>query len=261
MQNDNKKTRKVKSGTIIGVGFSILAIIGLITVIVSGYGFTKKILDNEGQKAKFEKILLPILMLDPVPFDNPKTLDELTILRASLWTAIGEKREKYSYDDMGNMIVPKSDVDFYAARLFGKDIEVNHQSFSEGLLIRYVYDEEHLLYRVPMDAQTGYYIPKVIKVIKKGDKFLLTVGYVPTGNGWAISVKGQKLEPTVDKYMIYELKKVDNNYQLVAIKNDKSQEIRQEVTQDGLQEQDKNDKSKRVIENEDNEGTKTINNG
>lgn len=262
MQENNKKPRKVKSGTLIGVVFSILAVIGLITVIASGYNFTKKILDNESQKAKFEKVILPVLMLDPVPFDNPKNLDEVTILRASLWTAIGEKRQTYSYDDLGNMIVPKSDVDVCGTRLFGKDVEIKHQSFSEGLLIRYIYDEENLLYRVPMDAQTGYYVPKVDQIVKKGDTFLLTVGYLPPGNGWAMSVKGQKLEPTPDKYMIYELKEVDNGYQLLSLKEDHTHKIQGDASQ-ALEEQEKTGEPKRIVKSK-NEGEKevsSVNNG
>ncbi|MEG1449089.1 MAG: hypothetical protein RR048_01835 [Oscillospiraceae bacterium] len=262
MQENNKKTRKVRSGTLIGIVFSILAVIGLITVIASGYNFTKKILDNESQKEKFESVILPVLMLDPVPFDDAKNLDEVTILRASLWTAIGEKRETYSYDDLGNMIVPKSDVDVCGSRLFGKNVEIKHQSFSEGLLIRYIYDEENLLYRVPMDAQTGYYVPKVEQIVKKGDTFILSVGYLPPGNAWAMSVKGQKLEPTPDKYMLYELKEVDNGYQLLSIKEDQSHKILGNTEQENLHETTKTDEQNRVVETQsEKDDTSKVNNG
>lgn len=248
MQDKIKKTRKVKSATIIGVVFSVLALIGLITVVMSGFNFTKKILDNESQKAKFEKVILPVLMLDPVPFDDPENIDEITVLRACLWTAIGEKRETYSYDDLGNMIVPQSDVEVYGKRLFGKSVDINHQSFSEGLLIRYIYDEENLLYRVPMDAQTGYYVPKVEEISKKGDVYSLTVGYLPPGNGWAMSVKGQKLEPTPDKYMIYQLKEVDNGYQLLSIKEDQNHKFGVDVEKEEAEEiQNQEQEQDRVV--------------
>lgn len=225
MQEKKKKTKRSIANAVVGFIFCLLAFVGLISVVASGYDFTKQILNNESQKTKFEKTILPILMLDPVPFDDAKTLDEMTVLRASLWTAIEEKRNSYSYDDMGYMLVPASDVEVAKTRLFGKDVSLKHQSFSEGLLIRYIYDEEHLLYRVPLDAQTGYYIPKVEEMSKRGDVYVLTVGYIPTAESFATSVRGKNKEPAPDKYMIYELKEENGYYRLLSIKEDDKHKI------------------------------------
>ena len=48
---------------------------------------------------------------------------------------------------------------------------------------------------------------------------MLTVGHLAPDNQWMQSIKGEKSDPTPSKYMIYELKKVEDHYQLVAIKD------------------------------------------
>ena len=224
MKKNSKKTKRTYT-SILGAVFIGLAVIGLITVMASGWTATQKILDNESQKEKFEQVILPVMMFDPVPFDEASALDALTVLKASLWRAIDEKKNTYSYDDMGNMIVPQSDVDVSAKILFGEDVTLKHQSFSEGLVMRYSYDEEKLLYLVPIGAQTGYYVPEISDISKKGDRYFLNVGYLPPGDGWAMSVVGETSKPQADKHMIYEIKEVENGYQLMSIKEDPAYQI------------------------------------
>lgn len=204
---------------IIGGLLVIMAIVGAVTIFISGFNLTTKILDNTKEKEKFEQIVFPILMLDPVPFEDPTELDNETLLRASLWSTLNRKREAYTVNDEGQMIVPASDVDVSAANLFGKNVELEHKSFSEGFMVNYTYDEETLTYNVPIDARAGYYIPKVMNIDKKGNIYSLLVGYVSAGDGWAMNLDGEKLEPTPSKYMVYELQKDDDNYILVTIKD------------------------------------------
>lgn len=61
---------------------------------------------------------------------------------------------------------------------------------------------------IPVMGQMPAYTPKVEKITKKGDTYLLTVGYVPPTTLWNIDLDGKRTEPTPDKYMQYEMKKV-----------------------------------------------------
>ena len=54
---------------------------------------------------------------------------------------------------------------------------------------------------------------------RNGEVFERTVGYLEPSSQWMQSIKGEKSEPTPSKYMIYELQKVDDHYQLIAIKD------------------------------------------
>ena len=209
--------RKYSVAVPIGGFFVLLAVIGLITVITFGVRATENLIDNSKQKKEFENIILPVLMFDPVPFDDPNEMGDLALLRSSIWASIIENNQKYSISD-GNMVaVPQSDVDVACAKLFGPQVTLKHQAF-EDYLSMYSYDEATKTYYVPVDA-TMLYTPQVEEITRNGDVFELTVGYLVPDNQWMQSIKGEESTPTPSKYMIYALKKVDDHYQLVGIKD------------------------------------------
>ena len=156
-------------------------------------------------------------MFDTVPFDDPNEMGDLALLRSSIWASIIQHNQKYSISD-GNMVaVPQSDVDVACAKLFGPQVTLKHQAF-EDYLSMYSYDEATKTYYVPVDA-TMLYTPQVEEITRNGDVFELTVGYLVPDNQWMQSIKGEESTPTPSKYMIYALKKVDDHYQLVGIKD------------------------------------------
>ena len=93
----SKKARRRKYSAAMPIGgvFVLLAVIGLITVIVFGVRATENLIDNSKQKEEFERIILPVLMFDPVPFEDPNEMGNLPLLRASIWSAILDNSEKY----------------------------------------------------------------------------------------------------------------------------------------------------------------------
>lgn len=212
-----KRRRKYSAAVPLGGFFILMAMIGVITVAVFGVRATESLIDNSKQKEEFADIILPVLMFDPVPFEDPNEMGELALLRSSIWSAVISNNDKYSIGD-GNMVsVPKSDVDVACASLFGSSVTLNHQSFEDYLSL-YSFDEETQTYYVPVDANI-LYTPQVEEISRNGDIFELTVGYLAPDNQWMQSIKGEKSDPTPSKYMIYELKKVEDHYQLVAIKD------------------------------------------
>lgn len=212
-----KRRRKYSAAVPLGGFFILMALIGVITVAVFGVRATESLIDNSKQKEEFADIILPVLMFDPVPFEDPNEMGELALLRSSIWSAIINNKDKCSIGD-GNMVsVPKSDVDVACASLFGSSVTLNHQAFEDYLSL-YSFDEETQTYYVPVDA-TILYTPQVEEISRNGDIFELTVGYLAPDNQWMQSIKGEKSDPTPSKYMIYELKKVEDHYQLVAIKD------------------------------------------
>ena len=212
-----RRNRKISAAVPLGGAFVLLALIGLITVIVFGVRATESLIDNSKQKEEFADIIMPVLMFDPVPFEDPNEMGELALLRSSIWSAIIENGEKYSVGD-GNMVsVPQSDVDVACAKLFGQNVTLNHQSFEDYLSI-YSFNEETKTYYVPVDASI-LYTPQVEDITRNGDIFELTVGYLEPDSQWLQSIKGEKSEPTPSKYMIYQLQKVDDHYQLIAIQD------------------------------------------
>jgi hypothetical protein len=213
------RERKYLSAAPIGAALILFAIIGLISVLVLCYNYTTRLLDNSKEKAQFEELLLPVLMFDPIPFEDVSTVDPLSLLQSSLWaTMLGEKRGTFEFADNGRMIIPQAEVDMTAANLFGPDVQLQHQTFGD-VDISYVYDSETKTYQVPVTSPTGFYIPKVVSIKKDKDIYTLIVGYVPPSDVWNIDFEGNNTQPNPDKYMTYVLKKVEKHYQLIAIQN------------------------------------------
>lgn len=203
----------------VGGIFVFLAVIGLVALVYFGVQFTSDLLDNSSEKRRFEQIILPVLMLDPVPFEHPTDVDNLFLLQSSLWsTLLGEKRDSYEYDSIGRLVIPASDLDVTCARLYGPDVKLTHQSFGD-YETSYVFDVPTQTYNIPLTGQTGYYTPSVVRVVKKGDTYTLTVGYVPPSNIWTLATQEEGAAPQADKYMVYELVRVNDYYRVTAIRD------------------------------------------
>lgn len=218
--NVSSKSRRNRYAAPIGGVFIILCIVGFFTVVAACFNFTRSILDNSGQKQEYEEMLLPVVMFDPPPFEDPVNLRDTDLLQYSIWaTVLGEKRDTYEYDDDLSLVIPSSDVDMTAYHLFGPDVTLKHDSFGD-YEISYYYEEAIKSYHVPVTAMTGFYIPSVEEIVKKGDVIQLKVGYVPPQNALDVDFSGKgNNEPAPDKYMTYELHKGKDGYYLYAIKD------------------------------------------
>ena len=64
------KRRRNRAAAPIGALVLVLAAAGLCALIVLGVNLTNQILDNSREKQRFEKIVQPVLMFDPPPFDD-----------------------------------------------------------------------------------------------------------------------------------------------------------------------------------------------
>lgn len=223
--------RKNKYAAPVGGIFIFLAVVGLIALTIFCFNFTRGLLDNTGEKQKFEQIIAPVQMFDPVPFEKAADADPLFLLQSSLWSALrGEKRDSYEFNAMGYLIVPASDIDVACAKLFGPEVKLAHQTFmSADYETTYTYDESTKTYTVPVTGQVGLYTPNVERVVKKGDIFTLTVGYIPPANAWTQGLEGETVKPKADKWMIYELLKVKDHYQLTAIRDVPASELSSEA--------------------------------
>lgn len=210
---------KNKYAAPVGGIFLVLAAIGLITVVFLCLRFTQGLLDDSGEKERFEKIILPVVMFDPPPFESVNDVDPLILLRCSLWdTLLGDKRSSYQYDSLGRLMVPASDVDIHCARLFGPDVKLEHKGFGRADTM-YVYEESTQMYYVPTTGEVDFYTPTIEHVVKKGDTFTLTVGCLAPLNVFTQIMTDESGERMPEKYMIYELLRAKDHYQIVAVRD------------------------------------------
>ncbi len=193
---ERMQPRKNKYAAPVGTLFLLLMLIGLISVAVFCVNFTRAMLDNSGEKEEFGRIIAPVLMFDPVPFENAVDADPLFLLQSSMWSALlGEKRDSYQFDNDTNLrlIVPASDIDVACARLFGPEVELHHQTFGD-YETTYVYDDESKTYYIPTTMEAGP-SPNVLSVVKKGDSYTLEVEYVPPATAWTRADVRQRAAP------------------------------------------------------------------
>lgn len=220
-----KKKKRNKYAAPIGGIYIVLAIIGLIAVIFGGFQLIGKLTDNSKQLQKIERQILPVMMFDPVPFENIADVSNSILFKTSIWSCLySDKRSSYSYDDNGMILIPVSDVDVAAKRLYGPEVSLTHASMEEDG-ISYTFDSENNVYRVPMMAQGGYYTPMVVDMQRKGDVYEVIVGYIAPGASWTTNADGEKYQPEPDKYMIYNMKKEDGEYYIVGIKDPGAMEV------------------------------------
>jgi hypothetical protein len=165
----------------------------------------------------FENLVRPVVMFDPAPFETPTDISSENLLAYSMWsTLMGEKRETYTYSDAGELIVPASDLDVAAARLFGPEVVLEHHSFGDWETY-YAYDETSGVYRMPVVTQLNVYTPYVEEITKQDDLYELRVGYVPTGISWQTDYSGGQGRPNPEKYMNYLMRQTPTGYNIVKV--------------------------------------------
>ncbi len=214
-----KKRRKAsRVAAPIGAIVLVLSALGLITVVIAAIGFGRSLINNDKEKARFERMLMPVVMYDPPPFENISTLDPAMLLQTAMWSAILNNDDaKWAKNELGFSQIPASELDVRAANLYGPSVKLQHQTFGD-YETTYLYDEQTKTYSVPPAAETQMYTPKVEKITKAGDEVTLRVGYVPPGSVWEIDENGNRFEPEPDKYMNYILKKTDTGYMITALR-------------------------------------------
>lgn len=215
-----KQRRKARAAAPVGIALIVLSIVGLVTIIVGGINLARAFFNNDKEKIKFERMLLPVVMYDPPAFESASALDQNMLLQTAMWSAIlNNDNSKWSKDEMDFSLIPASELDVQAARLFGSGLTIEHKDFGD-YDITYLYDPENKVYSVPPSAESGLYTPSVVDIKKTSEGVELKVGYVPPGNFWDIDENGNRFEPDPDKYMMYIMVKNENgDYYLKAIRD------------------------------------------
>lgn len=214
MQAVNRKRRKAAAP--VGGVFIVLALIGIITVIVTSIRLTTAFIDNDREKDMFTDLIRPVAMFNPVPFENPTDIKMDNLLLYSMWVTLSsDKRD--DYNDNNELLVPASDLDVACGKLFGSDVVLEHQNFRDYETM-YYYDETEKVYNVPITAQTVY-TPQVEEVVKDGEFLKLTVAYIPPINVWTMNYVGEKGAVEPEKHMIFVMRKSGDSYQIAKVQD------------------------------------------
>ena len=101
----------------VGGTYILLALIGVVAVIFGAVQLYGKLTDNSKLLRQIERQIQPVMMFDPVPFDNIQDVDNKVLVKTSIWSCMySDKRGSYTYDDNGMILIPVSDVQVAAAK-------------------------------------------------------------------------------------------------------------------------------------------------
>lgn len=199
------KRKKNKLAFPVGIIAGILAVIGLITVIRFTVDTVNDFTDKTAEKIKYEKMLEPVVMFDPDPFDDLTQANVSQLLNSAVWALLmsdeGANKYPYSDGDTFGIVVPQEDIEKYFVNLFGTEIDIAslHSSIDmSGYEI--TYDAALKSYILPVTGVESAYTPKVFEIEKQGSSKILSVGYI-SNLAWA-QIEGEELvAPDPDKYM------------------------------------------------------------
>lgn len=209
------KTGHRRSAAPIGVLFTLFALIGLGTVIylissgISGW------INDESRLKVYDDIIAPVVFFDPDTFEtcqDPKM--EKDILTISVWTTHSKNPDGFEVNaDNGRTIIPTADVMATAQRLFGPNVKLNYNAFSdeEGESASCIWNESDGTIEVLLANFEGF-SHKVLDISKKKNTVTCTVGY--------ISSYADESDNTYAKVMLYILTKnpATKEYYISAIR-------------------------------------------
>ena len=213
----------------IGIIASILAVIGLISVIGFTADTVRKFTDKTAQKQEYEEMLTPVVMFDPDPFDDLTQADVSQLLNSAVWALLmsedGADKYPYSEGDTFGIVVPQADIEQYFVNLFGTEIDIAslHSSIDMSEY-EITYDAALKSYILPITGVESAYTPKVYEIEKQGSSVILSVGYI--GNrAWVQIEDGEYTAPEPDKYMKITLRERSGGMYIASIQSVDGQEV------------------------------------
>ena len=213
----------------VGIIASILAVIGLITVIRFSVDTIGNFTDKTADKQKYEEMLTPVVMFDPDPFDDLTQADVSQLLNSAVWALLmsdeGADKYPYSEGEIFGIVVPQADIEQYFVSLFGTEIDIAslHSSIDMSEY-EITYDAALKSYILPITGVESAYTPKVYEIEKQGSSLVLSVGYI-ANTAWVQIEDGEYAAPNPDKYMKITLRERDGGMYVSSIQAVDGQEV------------------------------------
>lgn len=216
-KEEKARMRRRRRRQLLGGVLCLLIVLGAASLVTAGVRLVGRLTDDTEERQEYARLLAPMVMLNPVPFDSLETADQNTLLQAAIWGAIySEDLTQYERDEVGALILPVVDVDKNGARLFGSEFVLEHHTFDANGM-QFVYDEERMGYIIPITGTTSSYTPEVVKIQTSVQTKRVTVGYVAPPTGFSLDgvLATERGEPAF--YYDYIFTRQGDGYFLTAI--------------------------------------------
>mgnify|MGYP003292369765 CR=1 FL=1 len=208
----------------IGLLVVLLAAIGFVTVVMAGVNGINTAVEKTKRYEEYEKILTPVVLIDPDTFDDITKADMSQLMEISLWSLLKSDIAPDTFEsNESGLSIPKDAVEKEFVELFGTEITPAHGTI-EGYGIDFTYDSATEKYTVPLTGVTPIYTPDVVDVSKTTDTVVLTVACL-SGDAWEQGENGEMVAPTPDKYIKITLRENNENLFISAIQNTTAPEV------------------------------------
>lgn len=216
------KKRKLKKGHKsafpVGMLVVLLAAVGIVTIVVSAVKGVGTLVENGKNFEEYNKLLTPVVLIDPDNFDDITKADMSDLIDISVWSLLKSDISPDKYESSENgMILPQSDVEEEFKKLFGTEITPVHATV-DGYGYEFTYDANAKSYTVPLTGIVPIYTPQVVEKSESSDTVVLTVACL-AGDGWQQAENGQMVAPEPDKYIKVTLREKDGNSYISAIQS------------------------------------------
>ncbi len=208
-----------RSRQLLGFVLSILVLVGAVSIVIGGINLVDGILNDTSELKEYETRLEPMVWFDVLPFEAPDQIDENILKEVAIWGVLNEKSSSLERNELGEPLVPRLDVDLYAANLFGPSFQFSgHESFIDVENdLRYTYDPNTDMYTVPSTSLLPPYLPVVQEIIREsGGIKRVVVGYITTRGSDDQMIATPDREHPV-RYVDYLFRRDGNNYYLYAM--------------------------------------------
>lgn len=198
----------------IGFIIALLALIGLAAVIVLISTGIKNLAAKNKDYTQYNKLLTPVVLIDPSGFDDITKADMSELIEMSVWAILKSDISPDTYDvGEGGIVIPEADVNEQFKKLFGTEVTPVHATV-EGYDYEFTYDADAKSYTIPITSIAPIYTPKVIEKKESSDTIVLTVALI-AGEAWQQALDGSMVEPAPDKYIKVTLR-VKNGEQFIS---------------------------------------------
>ncbi len=200
-RNENNKTSFIKA-------FRFAFVCALLTIFVATFSATISLMDKNDTDYKFkdyDDLIWPIVMQNPLPFNEVSPPSNETMLRASLWDLTMKSQceiDKWSEND--GLVLSEDEVKASVKRLFNKEIEFCNFENSENYF--YTFDREKKEFLVYATSCDNGFLPHTIDVSHNNGNIILNVGYVSPKNQFS-STMDKIFENKIEKFAKYTLAK------------------------------------------------------
>lgn len=217
-KEENARRTRRRTRQLIGLALGILIIVGAVSIISNIVGVVQDMLDNTSEYDEYTQRVTPLVWFDLLPFDSLETADPNALRQVAIWGVMNQLGNDIERNEHGEPLVPASEVDRYAASLFGPGYHLEHTSFEDHVEnLSYKYDPATQMYTAPSTGLTPLYLASVTDIQQEpGGVRRVTVGYVNTRGTNNEIVATPDLEHPA-KYMDYYFQRDGSNYYLYAI--------------------------------------------